>query len=206
MFILGLTGSIGMGKSNAARIFARLNIPVHDADTVVHELLGPGGAAVSEVARVFPQIVENDRIDRRKLGDQIFGAPQRLARLERILHPKVAASKRAFLATHARRHAPLVVLDIPLLFEADLTHQVDAILVVSAPPFVQRQRVLARGGMSVEKFANISARQLPDLQKRRRADYVVYTGQSKHSTLRAIAKLKDSLRGRKGHVWRPGYV
>ena len=206
MFILGLTGSIGMGKSNAARIFERLKIPVHDAATVVHELLGPGGAAVSEVARVFPQVVENDRIDRRKLGDQVFGAPQRLAQLERILHPKVAASTRAFLARHARRHVPLVVLDIPLLFEADLTHQVDAILVVSAPPFVQRQRVLSRAGMSVEKFANISARQLPDLQKRRRADYVVYTGQSKHSTLRAIAVLKDSLRGRKGYVWRPGYV
>lgn len=206
MFILGLTGSIGMGKTNAGRIFARLRIPVHDADAVVHRLLGPGGGAVCQVAKEFPGVVHDGRVDRRKLGDQVFGAPERLARLERILHPKVSAAKHAFLSRHARQHAPLVVLDIPLLFEAALEHQVDAILVVSAPPFIQRRRVLSRGGMTAQKFTNISARQLPDLQKRRRADYVVFTSQSKHYTLRAIVKLVSSLRSRKGHVWRPGYV
>ncbi len=204
MFILGLTGSIGMGKSTAARMFRRLHIPVHDADRMVHRLLGPGGAAVAEVGQAFPGVVQDGHVERGKLGDRVFGDPQQLARLEAILHPKVTADKYAFLAHHARRHAALVVLDIPLLFESALADQVDAILVVSAPAFLQRQRVLSRAGMTAEKFANILARQMPDRQKRQLADYVVFTGLAKHYTLRSIAALTKLLRNRKGHVWRPG--
>ena len=204
MFILGLTGSIGMGKSSAAAMFARLNIPVHDADAVVHRLLGPGGGAVAEVASDFPAAMMGGQVDRVKLGNQVFGAPERLVLLENILHPKVSAAKAVFLAHHARHHAPLVVLDIPLLYEADLAHQVDAVVVVSAPAFIQRQRVLSRAGMSAQKFTNILAHQMADRQKRRRADHVVFTGLSKHYTLRSIAALAKSLRNRKGRVWRPG--
>ncbi len=204
MFILGLTGSIAMGKSTAAAMFTRLNVPVHDADTVVHHLLGPGGAAVTEVAREFPAAMVNGQVDRGKLGDQVFGAPQRLVVLENILHPMVSTAKAAFLAHHGRRGTPLVVLDIPLLFEAGLGHRVDAVLVVSAPSFVQRHRVLSRPGMTAEKFSNILARQMPDRQKRQQADYVVFTGRSKHYTLRSISRLIESLRHRKGRVWRPG--
>ncbi|MHA1567521.1 MAG: dephospho-CoA kinase [Alphaproteobacteria bacterium] len=204
MFILGLTGSIGMGKSTAAAMFTRLKVPVHDADAVVHRLLGPGGGALAEVAHDFPEAMVDGQVDRGKLGDQVFGDPARLVLLENILHPKVSAAKTVFLAHHARHRAPLVVLDIPLLFEADLAHQVDAVLVVSAPAFLQRQRVLSRAGMSAQKFANILARQIPDRQKRRLADHVVFTGRAKHYTLRSIRGLVKSLRHRKGHVWRPG--
>ncbi|MFQ5972850.1 MAG: dephospho-CoA kinase [Alphaproteobacteria bacterium] len=193
-FLLGLTGSIGMGKSTAAKIFRRLGVPVHESDPVVHRLLVKGGRGVPIVAEAFPGVVADGQVDRTRLGGIVFADPERLVELEGLLHPLVTESRERFIKRHARNQTALVVLDIPLLFETGAEREVDAVLVVSAPEFVQRQRVLARPGMTPERFAAIAARQLPDAEKRRRADYVVETGLSKHYTLRQIARLVRTLR------------
>ena len=195
MLIVGLTGSIGMGKSNAARMLRRLGLPVHDADAAVHRLLGPGGRAVPQVAALFPSALVDGRIDRKRLGDAVFGDGPSLRRLEAILHPMVRQSTEAFLAAAARRGVPVVILDIPLLFENNLERTVDRVIVASAPSFVQRQRVLARRGMTAEKFESILARQTPDREKRRRADIVVTTGGSFGETFRQIKKAVRRFRG-----------
>ena len=137
MIVVGLTGSIGMGKSNAATALRQLGIPVHDADAAVHTLLGPGGRAVAKVAEVFPQALAGNWIDRKVLGDLVFGNTPALRRLEAILHPLVRKSSREFLAAAARRHAPIAVLDIPLLYESGGEKTVDAVIVVSAPRHIQ---------------------------------------------------------------------
>jgi len=192
--VLGLTGSIGMGKSTAGRLLRRLGIPVHDADEAVHTLLAPGGAAVAAVAAAFPGVVANAAIDRRKLGARVFGDVAALRRLEAILHPAARAAARRFLRQQARRQRPLVVLDIPLLFETGGEGLCHAVAVVTAPPFVQRARVLARPGMSPARLAAIEARQMPDWDKRRRADYVVHTGLDKRHTLRQLATVVRRMR------------
>lgn len=195
MVVIGLTGSIGMGKSNAALALRKLGVPVHDADASVHRLLGPGGRAVKPVAEAFPGVLvapENGRkpyIDRRRLGDMVFGDTAALRKLESILHPMVRRSSREFLAAAARRHQRVVVLDIPLLYESGSERTVDAVMVVSAPPALQRQRVMARPGMTEEKFRAIVARQVPDRVKRRRADFVVRTGSHRGATFRQIARI-----------------
>lgn len=179
LIILGLTGSIGMGKSETARMFRRLRVPVFDADAAVHKLLTKGGAAVAAVEREFPGVVKGGAVDRRALGAQVFGHPARLRRLEAIIHPLVRAAEKRFLRRAAAHRRPLMVLDVPLLFETGGHSRCDYVAVVSAPPFVQRQRVLARPGMTAERLEAVLAQQLPDRAKRRRADFVIHTGLGK---------------------------
>lgn len=190
-FILGLTGSIGMGKSAVAAMFRGLGVPVFDADAAVHELQGPGGACVTPIERAFPGTTGPEGVDRQKLGAAVFGNPAALKVLESIVHPEVAELRRAFLADNAQ--APLIVFDIPLLFEKTGNHGLDAVVVVSAPAGQQRERVLARPGMTEEKFAQILALQVPDAEKRARADYVIDTGVSLAETRHAVQQLVHSL-------------
>ncbi|MBI2235887.1 MAG: dephospho-CoA kinase [Magnetospirillum sp.] len=189
MKILGLTGSIGMGKSTAAAMLRRLGVPVHDADAVVHRLFEPGGAAVPPVAAAFPGVVKDGRVDRAELGRRVFGDAAVMARLEAIVHPLVRAAERRFLDIHRRRNTALVVLDIPLLFETGGERRADRVAVVSCPAFLQAQRVLRRPGMSPERLAAIRARQMPDAEKRRRADFVVPTGIGRRETLRRLRRI-----------------
>jgi len=190
-FILGLTGSIGMGKSAVAAMFRALGIPVFDADAAVHELQGPGGACVAAIERAFPGTTGPMGVDRQKLGAAVFGDPTALKQLEAIVHPEVAELRRTFLADNAA--APLIVFDIPLLYEKAGQRGLDAVLVVSAPTEAQRVRVLARPGMTPEKFAQILALQVPDADKRARADYVIDTGTSLAETRAAVQRLVHDL-------------
>ncbi|MEI6558539.1 MAG: dephospho-CoA kinase [Rhodospirillaceae bacterium] len=204
MFILGLTGSIGMGKSTAAGMLRRLGVPVHDADRVVHGLLARGGAAVAAVERHFgPGVVRDGAVDRPRLGTRVFGDAAALSALEAILHPLVRRAERRFLALSAGGRRPVVALDIPLLFETGGDRRVDATLVVTAPPFVQRARVLARPGMSPARLAAILGRQTPDGEKRRRAGFIIPTGLGKGPALRRLAGIVKIVRSRTGRHWPP---
>ena len=186
-FILGLTGSIGMGKSTIAAMFEDLGVPVFDADAAVHELQGRDGALLPSIEAEFPGTTGPSGVDRQKLGAAVFGNPEALKRLEAIVHPAVGAMRKGFLEDHA--DAPLVVFDIPLLFEKGGREQVDAVAVVSAPAEAQRERVLARPGMTVEKFEQILKLQVPDADKRARADFVIDTGTSLDQTREAVRRL-----------------
>lgn len=190
-FILGLTGSIGMGKSTVADMFERRGVPVFDADAEVRRMQGPDGELLAEIERAFPGTTGPAGVDRARLGSAVFGDPAALARLEAIVHPAVRAARRAFLREHAA--APLVVFDIPLLFEKGGADEVDAVLVVTASSEIQRARVLARPGMSAERFAQVLALQLPDAEKRARADHVIDTGTSLAETEAVIGALVDKL-------------
>lgn len=192
---MGLTGSIGMGKSTVAAMLQNLGVPVFDADATVHALQGPGGALVPAIEAAFPGTTGPQGVDRAKLGNAVFGDPARLARLEAIVHPVVAALRTGFLAANAK--APLVVFDIPLLYEKGLDAGLDAVAVVSAPAVIQRARVLARPGMTEEKFARILALQVPDAEKRARADHVIDTGLSLDKTYDQVAGLVKALTGAK---------
>ena len=198
MFVLGLTGSIGMGKTSAAKMLRRMGLPLHDADRAVHRLLAKGGAAVAAVEAAFPGVSVGGAVDRERLAAQVFEDPAALERLEGILHPAVRLTTRAFLGRHARAGRSLVVLDIPLLFEAGGAALCDAVVVVTAPAFVQRARVMGRPGMTPARFQAILAKQMPDSEKRRRADFVVKTGLSKAAALRQLRAIIKLLR------WRPG--
>jgi dephospho-CoA kinase len=188
---LGLTGSIGMGKTTVARMFAEEGVPVFDADAAVHRLQGPEGALVEAIEARFPGTTGPQGVNRGALAERVLGEPEALRRLEALIHPAVARAREAFLAQHTG--APLVVLDVPLLFEAGGWQDVDRIAVVSAPAEVQRARVLARPGTSPEKFERILARQMPDSEKRARADFVIDTGcpveQTRDSVRRILACL-----------------
>ena len=186
-FILGLTGSIGMGKSTVAAMFEAAGVPVFDADAVVRRLQGPGGPLLPAIEAAFPGSTGNEGVLRDKLGAQVFADPAALARLEAIVHPAVAAERHAFMIEHAGE--PLVVFDIPLLFEKGGWESVDAVAVVSAPAEVQRARVLARPGMTADKFAHILSLQVPDAEKRARADHVIDTGTSLAATEAAVEAL-----------------
>ena len=199
MIVLGLTGSIGMGKTAAARNFARLGVPVFEADAVVHELLAVDGAAVSAVDAAFAGIVREGAVDRAALGGRVFGDGAALRRLEAIVHPLVAARRRRFLRGAAARRAALVVLDIPLLFETRMERECDYVAVVSAPAAVQWARVLARPGMTGIRLAAILDQQMPDTIKRRRADFVIPTGGSRATSLRRIKEIVTILGGARGH-------
>ena len=194
MIILGLTGSIGMGKTSAARALRRLGVPVHDADAAVHRLLGPGGKAVPEIQALFTQAVENGAVNRRTLGSIVFADPAALRRLESVLHPMVRKEEQAFLKRMRRRRKRIVVLDIPLLYETGGAARVDAVIVVSAPAILQARRVLARSGMTQQKFAQILQQQMPDAEKRRRADFVVSTGLGHDRSLRQLKRIVRLLR------------
>ncbi len=194
MIVLGLTGSIGMGKSTAAGMFRHLGLPLHDADAAVHRLLGPGGAAVQTVAAAFPGVLKDGAVDRQALAAQVFGDPAALRRLEAILHPLVRRSTECFLKRQRRRRRDLVVLDIPLLFETGGDALCDAVVVVTAPRFLQTARVLSRPGMTAERLAAIRAQQTPEAEKRRRADFLIWTGLGKGDSLRRLAAIVRLLR------------
>jgi dephospho-CoA kinase len=193
MIVLGLTGSIGMGKSTVAKMFASEGVPVFDADAAVHRLQGPEGALVERIEAHFPGTTGPEGVNRGALAERVLGEPEALRRLEALVHPAVALERQAFLAEY--QAAPVVLLDIPLLFEAGGAEQVDRIAVVSAPADVQRERVLARPGMTAEKFERILARQLPDEEKRARADFVIPTGGSLEETRRAVRRILACLTG-----------
>ena len=195
MIVLGLTGSIGMGKSTASVTLRRLRVPLFDADRVVHRLLAPGGAAVELVARAFSDVrTSAGGIDRSLLGQRVFSDPEALSRLERIIHPMVEAFEQRFLAFARTRREPIVVLDIPLLFESGSERRCDYVLVVSAPRLVQRQRVLRRPGMTEKRLAAILSNQMSDYEKRRRADFIVPTGLSRRLSLRRLRAIVRLLR------------
>ena len=197
MIILGLTGSIGMGKTTAANAFRTLGVPVFDADEEVHRLLARQGAAVPEVEAAFPGVVKEDgAVDRESLGLRVFGDADALHILERILHPKVRASRARFLHSARSRGERLAVLDIPLLFETGGDAECDVTCVVSAPAFVQSDRVLGRAGMTPAKFAGVLSRQMPDAEKRRRADFVIPTGNGKRYSLQHIKGIVTMFRHR----------
>jgi len=189
VIVLGLTGSIAMGKSTAADVFRRLGVPVHDADAAVHRLMEKGGGAVNAIAAAFPESRSNGGIDRAKLRGCVLDDARALKKLEAILHPLVRRSERAFLADARRRREPAIVLDIPLLYETGAETRCDAVAVVSAPKSVQRARLRARPGMTEEWIRRVEARQMPDAEKRRRADFVIPTGLGKRESLQAIRRI-----------------
>jgi dephospho-CoA kinase len=203
MVIVGLTGSIGMGKSTAARMLREMGVPVYDADGAVHALQAKGGAALGPIEKAFPGVVKDGVLDRQALGQRVFGNKPALRKLEAIVHPLVAQRQRAFLRKMARRGEKLVVLDIPLLFEGLGERRVDATIVVSAPVFLQRQRVMARPGMTASRLDDILRQQVPDVLKRHKADIVIPTGLGLAPTRTALAKAIARLRRRRGRFWPP---
>jgi len=193
-FVLCLTGSLGMGKSTAAKFFAEAGVPVHDSDAVVHALYE--NEAVAAIEAAFPGTTSNGKVDRNKLAVKVIDDKAALKRLEAIVHPLVAKAREKFLADAQARGAPVVVLDIPLLFEIGGNSSCDAVVVVSAPAEIQRVRAFARPGMTEDKFAALLAKQVPDAEKRARADFIVDSSQGLdharaqvHDILRAIAKM-----------------
>jgi dephospho-CoA kinase len=191
--IIGLTGSIGMGKSTVAEMFERHGVPVFDADAEVRRMQRAGGELIEPIEAAFPGSTGPEGVKREALGAQVFGDKEALARLEAIVHPAVAAKRAEFMIEHGG--APMVVFDIPLLFEKGGHESVDMVIVVSAPAEVQRARVLARDGMTPEKFAHILSLQTPDAEKRARADHVIDTGVSLAETEAAVARLIRQLAG-----------
>ena len=193
-FVLCLTGSLGMGKSTAAKFFAEAGVPVHDSDATVHALYE--GAAAAAIEAAFPGTTSGGKVDRGKLAARVIEDKAALARLEAIVHPLVGTARDKFLAEAQARGTPVVVLDIPLLFEIGGSDRCDAVVVVSAPAEIQRARALARPGMTEEKFAALVGKQVPDAEKRARADFIVDSSQSfdharaqVHDILNAVAKM-----------------
>jgi dephospho-CoA kinase len=194
--MIGLTGSIGMGKTETGKLFARLGISVHSADDVVHKLYDTGGAAVAAIAREFPGTVRDGRVIREALAARVAADAEAFRRLEAIVHPLVREAELAFLDAATKRGDDLVVLDIPLLFETGGEKRMDTVVVVSAPPDVQRKRVLSRPGMSLEKLEAIHARQIPDVDKRSRADFVIETDKGLEHAFVAVQRIVAELRNR----------
>ena len=191
MIVLGLTGSIGMGKSTTAKMFVEAGVPVHDSDAAVHRLYA--GAAAPLVEAAFPGTTVDGAVDRAKLSSAVLGNPSAIKRLEKIVHPLVRADANAFVEDNRGRGSPLVVLDIPLLFETGGRNRVDRVVVVTAPADIQRQRVLARPGMTAAKFAAILANQVPDAEKRRQADFIIDTGKGMDAARREVHRIIDAL-------------
>lgn len=191
MIVVGLTGSIGMGKSTTAAMFADFGVPVHDSDEAVHRLYA--GKAAPLVEEAFPGVVQDGIVDRALLARQVLGNTEALKKLESIIHPLVRADADAFVERHRTAGTPLVVLDIPLLFETGGRDRVNRVVVVSAPAEIQRDRVLARPGMTDEKFSRILARQVPDADKRRQADFIVETGKGLEAARSSVEKIIGTL-------------
>lgn len=196
MIVIGLTGSIGMGKSTTADMFAAAGAPVYDADAEVRRLYAPGGAAVPLVEAAFPNVTRDGGIDRGLLGERVLGDPEALARLNSIVWPLMGAAREAFFRKARDQQAPIVVLDIPLLYETGGEKNVDVVVVVSAPAELQRERVLARPGMTEAKLEAILAAQLPDAEKRARADFVIDTGRGLESAREQVESVLAALRTR----------
>jgi dephospho-CoA kinase len=182
MLIIGLTGGIGSGKSTAAKILKRQGLPVYDADSAVHALLGPRGMAVKKVAKLFPTALKGKSIDRQIVGKTVFKNPVLLKKLERILHPLVHKAEKEFLAKARRKKAPAAVLEIPLLFEVGAEKRCDKVILVTAPLHVRKARTMERKGMNAAKFKAITAQQMSESEKKKRADYVVLTAGGLHDT------------------------
>ena len=196
MKIFGLTGSIGMGKSAVASMFRREGVPVYDADAEVHKLQGPGGRLLPAIEARFPGTTGPEGVNRAKLGAAVFGHPHELKALEAIVHPVLRESRRLFLRRNRSR--PFVILDVPLLFETHGHRRLDGVIVVTAPAWKQRRRVLARPGMTVEKFTRIRKLQVPDAEKRKRADYIINTGTTFERTREEVRRLTACLRAKAG--------
>lgn len=194
MKVVGLTGSIGMGKSTVAKMFAEEGAPAFDSDAAVHALYEPGGAAVAPIEAAFPGVTKEGGIDRTALSARVVGDAEAIKRLEAIVHPLVRKAQAKFLQASLVGGADIVVLDIPLLFESASAALFDKIVVVSAPADVQRERVLARPGMTAEKFEALLARQVPDAEKRARADFVIDTGGALETTREQVRAVLDALR------------
>ena len=208
MYVIGLTGSIGMGKSTVAAMFATCGAAIHDSDKTVHGLYGPGGAAVGPISALIPDaIIGKGRqafVDRTRLAKAVLNDPATLQTLEDLVHPLVREDQNRFLRRVCRLETRVVVFDIPLLFETASEHRVDATCLVTAPKFVQSHRVLSRPGMTQGKLDRILARQMSDHRKQRLADHVITTGASKGATRRAVMRLYSVVRHLKGHIWPPG--
>ncbi|WP_068875822.1 MULTISPECIES: dephospho-CoA kinase [unclassified Phenylobacterium] len=196
MRIIGLTGSIGMGKSTTAAMFRDLGIPVYDADAAVHDLYDEGGAAVGPVDEAFPGVVKDGRVDREELRKRVLGQPEELKRLNAIVHPLVGRDRIGFFKAAEEAGADMVVLDVPLLYETGGDANVEAVVVVSAPPEMQRERVLARPGMTPERLDAILAQQMADAEKRARAHYVVDTGRGLDAAREQVAAIVADLRAK----------
>ena len=203
MFVIGLTGSVGMGKSTTASMFRDQGVPVQDADREVHRLMAAGGLAVPAIDRAFPGVVKTGAVDRAALGSVVFADSDKLKILESILHPMVAAQRTGFIERAARRGCPMVVLDIPLLFETAGDRNCDLTVLVTAPPFVQAARFLRRPGTSQERLDAIRAKQMPDSAKRRLADIVINSGCGRAPVLRAVRDIVRRYQGVAGSVWPP---
>lgn len=201
MLLIGLTGSIGMGKSQTAQIFAEEGVPVYDADAAVHRLYAPGGRAVEPVAALFPETLRDGGIDRAILSTFVIDQPEALRELEKIVHPLVGQEQRSHLLSLAEKGHQQVVLDIPLLFEKQGASRVDVVVVVSAPPDLQRHRVMQRPNMSEEKFLDILSKQVPDAEKRAQADYVVDSSISVDDARRQVRDILQDLEGRPGRAF-----
>ena len=194
MIVIGLTGSIGMGKTTAARALVRMGLPLHDSDAAVHKLFERGGAAVGPVRQAFPSAVHDGAVDRAELANLVFHDPHALNRLETIVHPLVRKESRKFLKRCALHRDPIAVLDVPLLFEVGREGDCDLIVLVTAPAFIQAQRVLRRSGMTEQRLADVRSRQMPDAEKRRRADFIVHTGLGRRESLRCLARIVKLVR------------
>ncbi len=191
--LLGLTGSIGMGKSTVGKMFEALDIPVYNVDARIHELYEPGGIAVEPVGQVFPEAVIEGRVDRPTLSKLVVGNEEKIKQLERIVHPLVGMDRQEFITDAEQNGKSMVVLDVPLIFETKGERNFDTIIVVSAPKEVQRARVLARDDMTEEKFETILARQVPDAEKRKLADHIIETNCTEEETLEQVKALIDTL-------------
>lgn len=200
MLLIGLTGSIGMGKSETARMFAKLGVPVYDADAAVHELYAKGGAAVAPLADAFPQVIVDGAVDRAALSRAVIGLPDEMKKLEAIVHPLVGQAQIAFLKKAQAEGHHAVLLDIPLLYETGGETRVDVVVVVSAPYRIQEQRVLARPDMDMAKFAAIHAKQVPDAEKRARADFIIETDKGLDHAFDAVKSVVKALKHREGKV------
>lgn len=203
MFVIGLTGSIGMGKSTTTAMFRKRGVPVQDADAIVHGLMARGGKAVSAIEAAFPGVTHDGAVDRPELGKRVFGDPVALKKLESILHPMVSAERTGFLRRAALRRKRMVLVDVPLLFETHGERKCDMTVLVTAPHFVQASRVLARPGVTRERLDAIRSKQMPDTAKRRLADVVVNTGLGKRPVRRAVAKILKQATSRQGRIWPP---
>jgi dephospho-CoA kinase len=191
--IIGLTGSIGMGKSTVADLLRKIGLPIHSADEVVHNAMKKGGKAVALVADLFPDVVKRSAIDRKLLGSAVFGKPKKLRELEKIIHPLVWASEKAFLQKVRKKKSRAAILEIPLLFETGAEERCDLVFCVAAPKAIQKARVLARPGMTLQKFRAILAYQMPNTVKCKKADYVIPTGKGLAATEKHLRKLLGKL-------------
>ena len=194
MKIIGLTGSIGMGKSTTAAMFREAGIPVYDADAAVHRAYDVGGIAVGPVGEAFPGVVRDGRVDREALRQQVLGKPEAMARLNSIVHPLIGRDRAGAFEAAQALGADMIVLDVPLIFETGGEKNMDAVIVVSAPAQMQRERVLARDGMTPERLDAILAQQLPDAEKRARADYVIDTGRGLEAAQARVTEIISKLR------------